>query len=90
MKNKVAHTGAASASNYPTVADGAPIGPRGIEFLRRVRRASGGHVLASNADREACVRALMAAFVRRDHVRDDVVYLTVSGQAFLDMLMRAH
>jgi hypothetical protein len=87
---KSTFAGATSCLNYPTVADGAPIGPRGVEFLRRVRRADGGYALASNADREACGRALIAGFVRRDHVKDGVVYLTGAGQAYLDMLMRAH
>lgn len=90
MKRKIANAGAASAPNYPTVSDGAPIGPRGVALLRHVRSAGGGYALASNADREACGLALMAGFVRRDHVRDDIVYLTGSGQAYLDLLARAH
>ncbi|MDK1386347.1 hypothetical protein QN224_13105 [Sinorhizobium sp. 8-89] len=70
------------------VADGGPIGPRGVNFLRRVRDAGGPYRIALNADREQLDRALCGGFVVADPRNDDLVRLTEAGAAYLDRLMR--
>jgi hypothetical protein len=66
------------------------IGERGNAFLRRVFLAKGPYVLADNRDRDVVGKVVAAGFVRRDYLRDNVVYLTGPGQAHLDRMMRAH
>ncbi|WP_224393489.1 hypothetical protein [Ensifer adhaerens] len=78
-----------SAPRVARVADGGPIGPRGVAFLRRVREARGVYRITLNADREVLDRAIDGGFVSVDAGDRDAVNLTEVGVAYLDHLMRA-
>lgn len=79
-----------SKANHPaTVVAGGPIGARGVSFLRRVRSVGGAYRLNGDEDRDALGHALGAGFIVRDKRNSDLVYLTHSGQAYLDRLIRA-
>ncbi|AID18392.1 hypothetical protein PPF1_79 [Rhizobium phage vB_RleM_PPF1] len=85
---KVRYAGAA-ALNHRTIAEGAPVGPRGIALMRRALMARGPYRLERNRDREALNHVLLAGFVTRDPKDEDTIFLTESGRAFLDRLIRA-
>ncbi|MDI7864324.1 hypothetical protein MRS76_20505 [Rhizobiaceae bacterium n13] len=72
-----------------TVTDGAPIGPRGVKLLNRVRHAGGTYPLECNRDRDSAGRAIAGGFLRRDARDDTLVHITGKGLAYLDHLARA-
>lgn len=82
------YAGSPQPVRVPRIAEGGPVGPRGVAFLRRVRAARGAYRINRNVDRDALDRTLSGGFVRRSNVDHDAVFLTDAGAAYLDRLMR--
>jgi len=82
------YAGSPQPARVQRIAEGGPVGPRGVAFLRRVRAACGAYRINRNVDRDALDRTLSGGFVRRDAFDRDSVQLTEAGADYLDRLMR--
>jgi enoyl-CoA hydratase/carnithine racemase len=85
---RIPYAGKPTIVSYPTIANGASLGPRGIAFLRRVALSPQPYRMALNADRMSVDRAVASGFVRRDVRDDQSVWIVGKGREFLDRLMR--
>lgn len=87
-RRRIPYAGKPTIVSYPTIANGASVGPRGIAFLRRVALSPQPYRMTLNADRMSVDRALASGFVRRDVRDDQCIWIVGKGREFLDRLMR--
>ncbi len=87
-RRRIPYAGKPTTVSYPTIANGASLGPRGIAFLRRVALSPQPYRMTLNADRMSVDRAVASGFVRRDVRDNQAVWIVGKGREFLDRLMR--